>query len=307
MNSSFSVTEYVQSLGSELILAYEQARLSNSPGTVGQSRELAIRDKLQKMLSRGIGVGSGFVIDSYGQSSKQMDIVLYEEDLCPVFRLNDSNEAAYYPCEGVFAIGEVKSTIGSKEVEDILEKIGSVRKLTRYAKATNDVFVDDDDEFTVDYRQYGSRTVFSAVPEDSYDQNTRGLNQIWGFGIGRDFALTTETMATKITEYCVKNGRQSAPNLVVATNGMALKPAWADAPEWKGATEIKIVQSAIEATGYIATRHSNPLGALLRSIILTYQKGHTVSLEAFSNYLPAESSRPVLYYSPVPGRDTEEP
>ena len=51
MNSSFSVTEYVQSLGSELILAYEQARLSNSPGTVGQSRELAIRDKLQKMLS----------------------------------------------------------------------------------------------------------------------------------------------------------------------------------------------------------------------------------------------------------------
>ena len=142
--------------------------------------------------------------------------------------------------------------------------------------------------------------MFSAVPEDSYDQNTRGLNQIWGFGIGRDFALTTETMATKITEYCVKNGRQSAPNLVVATNGMALKPAWADAPEWKGATEIKIVQSAIEATGYIATRHSNPLGALLRSIILTYQKGHTVSLEAFSNYLPAESSRPVLYYSPVP-------
>ena len=64
------------------------------------------------------------------------------------------------PCEGVFAIGEVKSTIGSKEVEDILEKIGSVRKLTRYAKATNDVFVDDDDEFTVDYRQSAAGLCF---------------------------------------------------------------------------------------------------------------------------------------------------
>ena len=296
MSSSFSVNDYIKFLGRELITAYEQAGLGNSPGTVGQSRELAIRDKIQKVLPRGIGVGSGFVIDSYGQSSRQMDIVLYEEDLCPVFRLNDSSEAAYYPCEGVFAVGEVKSTMGSREIEDTLNKIGSVRGLTRYAKATNDIL---DDEFTVDFRTYGSQVVFSAAPEESYDQNARGLNQIWGFAIGRDFDLTPETMAAKITGYCREKGKELAPNLIVSTDGTAIKPAWADAPDRKGATEIKTVQSAIEATGYIVTQCSNPLGALLRSIILAYQRGHTVSPDSFFQYLTTEPKLPVIHYSPI--------
>ena len=297
MSSSFSVAEYVKSLGDELILAYEQSRLGSSPGTIGQSREIAVRDKLQKMLPRGIGVGSGFVIDSYGQTSRQMDIVLYEEDLCPVFRLNDSSEAAFYPCEGVFAVGEVKSTMGSREVDDILEKISSVRKLTRYAKATNDEFFEN--EFTVDYRSYGSRVVFSAVPENSYDQNARGLNQIWGFGVGRDISLSPEAIATKVASHCRENGRPLSPNLIVSTSGIAIRPAWADAPDCARATGIKTVQSAIEATGYIATRYSNPLGSLLQSIILVYQRGHTVSSEAFFQYLSIERKLEVKHYVPI--------
>ena len=255
MSYSFSVTDYVRSLGDELILAYEQSKLGKSPATTGQSREIAVRDKLQKMLPRGIGVGSGFVIDSYGQASRQMDIVLYEEDLCPVFRLNESSEAAFYPCEGVFAVGEVKSTMGSREVDDILDKIGSVRKLLRYAKATSDGLFGD--ELTVDYRSYGSRVEFSAAPENSYEQNAKGLNQIWGFGIGRDMSLSPEFAATKVANSCRENGKQLAPNLIVSTNGTAIRPAWADAPDWVRATEIKTVQSAIEATGYIATHYSN--------------------------------------------------
>lgn len=297
MSNSFSVTKYVQSLGNELILAYEQSRLGNSPGTTGQSREIAVRDKLQKMLPQGIGVGSGFVIDSYGRTSRQMDIVLYEEDLCPVFRLNDSSEAAFYPCEGVFAVGEVKSTMGSREIDDILDKISSVRKLIRYARATNDGILKD--EFTVDYRSYGNKVEFSAAPENSYDQNARGLNQIWGFGIGRDISLSPEVVATKVANSCRENTKELAPNLIVSTSGMAIRPAWADALDWARATEIKTVQSAIEATGYIATQFSNPLGSLLQSIILVYQRGHTVPSEAFFQYLNIERDLEVKHYAPI--------
>ncbi len=297
MSNSFSVTNYVHSLGDELILAYEQSRMGNSPGTTGQSREIAVRDKLQKMLPRGIGVGSGFVIDSYGQTSRQMDIVLYEEDLCPVFRLNASSEAAFYPCEGVFAVGEVKSTMGSREVDDILDKISSVRKLSRYARATNSELFED--EITVDYRSYGSNVVFAAAPENSYDQNARGLNQIWGFGIGRDISLSPEVVATKVANSCRENGKQLAPNLIVSTSGMAIRPAWADALDWARATEIKTVQSAIEATGYIATHYSNPLGSLLQSIILVYQRGLTVPSEAFFQYLNIEQDLKIKHYAPI--------
>ena len=43
-----------------------------------------------------------------------MDVVLYEKEQCPVFCINNSAETTYYPCEGVLAVGEVKSTIGNR-------------------------------------------------------------------------------------------------------------------------------------------------------------------------------------------------
>ena len=80
---------------------------------LGQPGKERFGNKLAQVFSGGVGVGTGFVIDSTGNVSKQQDIILYEKSFCPVYRINDLDEVAYYPCEGVFAVGEVKSTIGS--------------------------------------------------------------------------------------------------------------------------------------------------------------------------------------------------
>ena len=134
MGKRFSIDEYMRILGDELIAAFAQGGLAPSPGTKGGSREKAVRDKLRQLLPSGIGVGTGFAIDSQGFVSLQQDIVLYEDGICPVFRLNESNDASFYPCEGVFAVGEVKSTIGTKEAKDVIEKVASVRRLSRFAR-----------------------------------------------------------------------------------------------------------------------------------------------------------------------------
>ena len=68
---------------------------------------MPVRHRLEQILSRGIAVGSGCVIDSYGNVSRQQDVVLYEREICPVFSINDTPEARYCPCEGVIAVGEV--------------------------------------------------------------------------------------------------------------------------------------------------------------------------------------------------------
>jgi hypothetical protein len=93
-----------------------------------------VQRKLEHLLPVGIGVGSGCVIDSFGGTSKQQDVILYEKAFCPIFSVNDTPETTYYPCEGVIAVGEVKSTVASKELTDIFKKIHSVKMLKRFTR-----------------------------------------------------------------------------------------------------------------------------------------------------------------------------
>ena len=250
MNKGFDISKYLTILGDELIAAFAQGSLAPTPGTKGESREKAVRDKLVQLLPSGIGVGSGFVIDSHGNVSSQIDIILYEDGLCPVFRLNESKESSFYPCEGVFAVGEVKSTIGTREVEDIIAKVTSVRKLERFARP---------DPAGVAFRPYGSRMAL-GLSGKSYSQNSDGKHQVWGFGVARNSNVAPQSVARKLIEACNSKGRIFAPNLITTTEGLVVKPVKNEPP----VTEV--AWSAIEATGYMTTTLSNPLGSLIRDL-----------------------------------------
>ena len=94
--------------------------------------EQPVRKQLQEVPPRGIAVGSGFVIDSYGGTSRQADIVVYEQDICPVFSINATAETTYYPCEFVIAVGEVKFALDGDSLRDAFKKIASVKELRRH-------------------------------------------------------------------------------------------------------------------------------------------------------------------------------
>ena len=108
MKQGFDSGDYVKRVGERLVQQFAEARHATSPSTVGAAMEVPVRDQLGQILPQGIAVGSGFVIDSYGGTSRQCDVVLYERDICPVFSVNNTPETTYYPCEGVIAVGEVK-------------------------------------------------------------------------------------------------------------------------------------------------------------------------------------------------------
>ena len=93
--------------------------------------ERSVRKALETLLPYGVSIGSGCVIDSQHHTSRQMDVVIYERDICPVFCIDDNPETTYYPCEGVIAVGEVKSRVGKTEFDDSVKKIESVKKLRR--------------------------------------------------------------------------------------------------------------------------------------------------------------------------------
>ncbi|MDN5287688.1 MAG: hypothetical protein JWR38_3962 [Mucilaginibacter sp.] len=108
------------------------------PGSKGDSLEDTWIDWLRKYLPNRYCVDKAIIIDSTGQLSDQIDLVIYDQQYTP-FVLTQ-NGIHYIPAEGVYAVFEVKPDLnGSVNVsgnsisyfEYAGRKIESVRKLKR--------------------------------------------------------------------------------------------------------------------------------------------------------------------------------
>ena len=104
------------------------------PGSKGDSLENAWIEWLQKYLPNRYSVDKAIVIDHKGNTSHQIDIVIYDNWFTPF--IFSQNGFHYIPAEGVYAVFEVKpdisdSTGGQPNIEYAAEKIESVRKLLR--------------------------------------------------------------------------------------------------------------------------------------------------------------------------------
>ena len=107
MENTINTYKYVTLLGDELIRDFEKSKNSIHPHECGTKKEISTIEKLQDILPEGIGVGSGFVIDSYRNISAQADIIIYEKNFALKFYKSNPNYT-YYNCESVIAVGEIK-------------------------------------------------------------------------------------------------------------------------------------------------------------------------------------------------------
>lgn len=98
------------------------------PGSKGDSLENAWIEWLRKYLPSRYCVDKAIVIDSEGDTSHQIDIVIYDNMYTPF--IFSQNGFHYIPAEGVYAIFEVKPDIKSN-IGYACDKIESVRQLKR--------------------------------------------------------------------------------------------------------------------------------------------------------------------------------
>jgi hypothetical protein len=108
----------------------------NHPGSKGDALENAWIEWLRKYLPNRYCVDKAIVIDHEGNTSQQMDIVIYDNWFTPF--IFNQNGFCYIPAEGVYAVFEVKpdvqGNVGDKTyIEYAGEKIESVRILKREA------------------------------------------------------------------------------------------------------------------------------------------------------------------------------
>lgn len=74
-------------------------------------------------------VDKAFLIDSRGNRSEQIDVVIYDRQYTPV--LYNHEQQRFIPAESVYAVFEVKQTIDKPNIEYAGKKAASVRSLFR--------------------------------------------------------------------------------------------------------------------------------------------------------------------------------
>ncbi len=87
------------------------------PGDKGASLEKAFRDFLREYLPFYLRVGYGEIIDKKGHESKQIDVVVANE--FHPFTFTENSPGLFF-IEGVCAVGEIKTSLNTKEIENIL-------------------------------------------------------------------------------------------------------------------------------------------------------------------------------------------
>lgn len=99
------------------------------PGTKGDASEHVWLEMLQNYLPRRYQAATAFVVDSKGQFSDQIDVVIFDRQYSPfIFKFEGK---MIVPAESVYAVFEAKQVINAEQVKYAQEKAQSVRRLTR--------------------------------------------------------------------------------------------------------------------------------------------------------------------------------
>jgi hypothetical protein len=174
--------------------------LQNVPhaGERGGEAEKLIKTFLRNHIPRRFDVGSGFILDRKDNVSRQTDVIIFDALNCPTYRVSDS--AAIYPSNNVAAVVEVKSRLDSRELEDALTKIASVKSLTK-----------------------------TLSPEGS----TLAVNQTHGSIFAFESAITLDTIQETYVKAIMKNGLGHHADLIcVLDKGLITPVAKPRGGEW---------------------------------------------------------------------------
>ena len=315
MEKTFDPDNFIQRIGKRLVEEFEIAKTATTPSTVGSAAEQPVRNQLEQILPRGIAVGEGFVIDSYGETSRQQDVILYERDICPRFSVNDTPGTTYYPCEGVIAVGEIKSSLDGSKLEDSFRKIESVKKLQRH----------DLPRFMphpTTGRAVPSRRSYLTLSGDSIIDVNEGMEQeekaqIFGFILAGESKLSLESLIEKFNSLSVGMDWSLLPNALVTLDGYFVrwgKIAKTERKEIKksddGTFGVRVYEdgpegwhnlsSAKNATHAGGTKYSDPFRILVRWIKHAAEIGRTSDVKAFDRYFEERDGEPITPLTVVP-------
>jgi hypothetical protein len=128
--SGWSLARLLEGLHEEI-----QQRLATArgaiwhPGSKGDASERVWLSLFQKYLPQRYQAEKAHVVDSNGNVSQQIDMVIFDRQYSPFIFICEDEK--FIPAESVYAVFEAKQTINLAHVGYAREKVTSVRKLHR--------------------------------------------------------------------------------------------------------------------------------------------------------------------------------
>ena len=158
------------------------------------------------------------MIDSYGATSRQQDVIFYERDLCPVFSINDTPQTTFHPCEGVIAVGEIKSRLDRDSLEDAFKTVASVKTLRRHAVAHCMPHPETGAPIPRTRKYLSPGGDESAINLDRAPEQ-KASDQIFGFVLAGESRLTRESLVAAFAALSAGKDHDLLPNLLVTSDG----------------------------------------------------------------------------------------
>lgn len=131
LNSLMITCQFVQ----ERIVARAGAEIKFSVQNFdsGMGVEEIIREELAQLLPNRYSVSPGVVSDRDGLTAGDCDLIILDPNWSPVIKPGATNQSRrfHYPIEGVYAVAEIKQSLGRKELDSAMEKLVTVARLNR--------------------------------------------------------------------------------------------------------------------------------------------------------------------------------
>ena len=128
--SDWSLAVLLASLHEDIQQRLSTVRKSfGHPGTKGDASEGVWIDLLDKYLPKRYQAATAHIVDSLGDFSQQIDVVVFDRQYSP-FIFNYEGQTII-PAESVYAVFEAKQTANAQLVAYAQEKVASVRRLHR--------------------------------------------------------------------------------------------------------------------------------------------------------------------------------
>ena len=309
MDQTFDSDGFIRRIGQRLVDEFKDAKAGTTPSTVGSAAEQPVRDQLEQILPRGIGVGEGFVIDSYGGTSCQQDVVLYERDICPVFSINNTPQTTFYPCEGVIAVGEIKSSLDGNSLQDAFQKVASVKQLQRHI--VPDLMPHPTTGEPIPLRRNYLTPHGESIVDIGEGANSKERLQIFAFVLAGKSRLKHETMAANFLALAAQVGDSLSPNLLATLDGHAI--SWGNIAKQErkeryqskdGTYGVRVYKDgpegwetslSAETATHVAVSESenfDTFRVLVRWIKRGAELGRTSDVSSFDRYFKEKSSSP---------------
>lgn len=285
MELTFDTISFLKRTGEDLVRAFEDARQATTSGLIGSAMEHSVIKRLENVLPRGISIGSGCVIDTAGRTSRQMDVVLYERNICPAFSVNNKPETTYYPCEGVIAVGEVKSRLGKSELEDAFRKIETVKSLHRAFGQLTPMIEGHSEYLTRCYGELSS----TSHPFSNFDPYEDDAGSIFSFALAGELSAKRDTMLRHLADLVNRSSKRAlCPSIVLSLNGETFFAARRNT-QHQGAHDRK--RSMRSASHVICDESRYPFCILVTWLHDAWRTGRTADASAFEKYfLPRDGT-----------------